>query len=71
MIVAFERFGAVDAAAKSTRFECGICWTIYDPALGDSVWQIPPGIAFADLPAHWTCPNCDAPRTKFMAVTDD
>ena len=33
------------------RLECKICWWVYDPAEGDAVWQIPPGTAFADLPA--------------------
>ena len=23
---------------------------------------------FADLPEDWRCPNCDAPRTKFMRL---
>lgn len=50
------------------RLECGICWTVYDPAAGDEVAQIPPGTPFAALPSHWTCPQCDAPREKFMIV---
>ena len=29
--------------APGTRLECKICWYVYDPALGDPVWQIPPG----------------------------
>ncbi len=70
--MAFERFSAVEAAvAAGTRFECGICWTVYDPTQGDAVWQVPAGTPFADLPAHWTCPTCDAPRAKFMPLTDD
>ena len=48
------------------RMECGICWQVYDPALGDAVWQIEPGTPFSKLPEHWTCPNCDAPKHKFM-----
>lgn len=54
--------------AASARLECGICWWVYDPAEGDAVWQIPPGTPFAALPGHWSCPNCDAPRHKFMVV---
>jgi rubredoxin len=50
------------------RMECGICWQVYDPAQGDLYWQVPPGTAFADLPEHWSCPNCDAPRHKFLPV---
>ena len=57
--------------APHTRLECGICWWVYDPGLGDPVWQIPPGTAFPDLPEHWRCPVCDAPRDKFMALRDE
>ncbi|THF65332.1 rubredoxin [Pseudothauera rhizosphaerae] len=52
------------------RLECGICWWVYDPAEGDEVGGIPPGTPFARLPAHWTCPNCDAPKHKFLVVND-
>ncbi|MEW5890631.1 MAG: rubredoxin [Pseudomonadota bacterium] len=52
------------------RLECGICWWVYDPARGDPVWQIPPGTPFSRLPEHWNCPNCDAPRHKFMVLKD-
>jgi rubredoxin len=54
----------------TTRLECGICWAVYDPALGDDVWQIPPGTAFADLPPHWTCPNCAAEKRSFLLLHD-
>lgn len=50
------------------RLECGICWWVYDPAEGDPVWQVSPGTPFSALPEHWQCPNCDAPRHKFMVV---
>ncbi len=50
-----------------TPFECGVCWSGYDPAEGDPVWQIEPGTAFEALPAHWRCPKCDAPKEKFLA----
>ena len=51
-----------------TRLECKICWSVYDPALGDEVWQIPPGTPFADLPPHWTCPNCSALKSDFLVL---
>ena len=51
-----------------SRLECGICWWVYDPAQGDPVWQVPPGTAFADLPEHWRCPECDGPKEKFMVL---
>jgi rubredoxin len=60
--------GDAGKIAADARMECGICWTVYDPAEGDPVWQIPAGTTFADLPDHWSCPNCDAPRHKFMVL---
>jgi rubredoxin len=54
-----------------TRLECRICWYVYDPAEGDEVEQIPPGTAFADLPDHWRCPQCDAAREMFLPLAKD
>jgi rubredoxin len=65
---AFETFGIDETARADSRFECGICWHVYDPAEGDAVWQVAAGTAFVDLPEDWRCPNCDAPREKFMAL---
>ena len=48
------------------RLECKICWWVYDPALGDALWQVPPGTEFADLPPHWTCPQCEGRADQFM-----
>ena len=65
---AFENFGVREDVTDATRLECGICWTVYDPAEGDAVAQIAPGTPFAALPDEWHCPNCDAPKAKFMAI---
>ncbi len=64
----FENFGVRRDLDESARMECGICWTIYDPALGDPVAQIAAGTPFGALPEDWRCPNCDAPPSKFMLV---
>ena len=56
--------------AKPLRYRCTLCEHIYDPAEGDAVWQIPPGTAFADLPGHWRCPQCDAEASKFLLLTE-
>ncbi len=53
---------------SDAALECGICWHVYDPAVGDDVAQVPPGTPFAQLPENWCCPNCEAPKTKFMAL---
>jgi rubredoxin len=52
------------------RLECKICWAVYDPALGDEVWQVPPGTPFAALPPHWSCPNCAAEQQNFLLLDD-
>jgi [NiFe] hydrogenase assembly HybE family chaperone len=62
--------------ADDTRLECGICWWVYDPALGDEETQTPPGTPFRLLGDTWTCPNCAADKAKFMVIdsatlTDD
>jgi rubredoxin len=59
-----------DRVAPDARLECRICWYVYDPAAGDAVWQVPPGTPFADLPPHWTCPNCAADKAGFLVIDD-
>jgi [NiFe] hydrogenase assembly HybE family chaperone len=54
--------------ADDTRLECGVCWWVYDPALGDEERQIPPGTAFRLLPDTWDCPNCATDKSKFMVI---
>ena len=51
-----------------SRLECGICWWVYDPALGDEVTQVAAGTPFSRLPDTWRCPNCDAEKSKFMVL---
>jgi rubredoxin len=52
----------------TTRLECKICWHVYDPAVGDDYWHIPPGTPFSALPMHWTCPNCDGAKDDFLVI---
>jgi rubredoxin len=63
--------GDVSRIADDSRLECKICWYVYDPAIGDAVWQVPPGTPFTKLPEHWKCPECDGLRQQFMVLTDD
>jgi len=68
-----ERFegtwlGGQDKLGDATRMECGICWAVYDPALGDPGSKIAAGTPFSALPEHWHCPSCDAPRERFMVL---
>ena len=64
----FESFGGPQAEQPGDRMECGVCWSVYDPAEGDSVWQIPAGTPFAELPEDWRCPNCDTPKARFLRL---
>lgn len=66
----FENFGRPEGADEA-KMECGVCWRVYDPAEGDSVWQVPPGTPFSALPEDWRCPNCDAAPSKFMRLGDE
>ncbi len=58
------------SGGAAPRMECGVCWEVYDPARGDDVWQVPPGIPFAALPGHWRCPRCDAPQERFLELAE-
>jgi rubredoxin len=62
--------GDADKIAPQTKLECKICWYVYDPAVGDDVWQIPSGTPFTALPSHWSCPNCSGAKEQFMVVSD-
>lgn len=63
-------FGSKGELPDDARLECGICWWVYDPAEGDDLGGIPPGVPFAQLPDHWVCPGCEAGRHKFMVVVE-
>lgn len=53
------------ALGHRALMECRICWTPYDPAMGDSFRRIDPGTPFSGLPDDWNCPNCAAPKENF------
>ena len=59
-----------DGIGPTTRLECKICWTVYDPALGDEVWQIPPGTPFDQIPDDWFCPQCGSERASLVLIED-
>jgi len=67
--MSFENFEKCEAVSPDDKMECGICWHVYDPAEGDTVWQIPAGTPFSALPEDWRCPVCDALQMKFMRLS--
>lgn len=50
------------------KYVCDTCGLVYDEVLGDPKRKIPAGTAFADLPAHYTCPLCGAVKDSFLPV---
>ena len=62
--------GGRPAADEAGRYECRICWYLYDPSVGDPLEQIPAGTAFGELPGHWRCPQCDAEQFAFLPVDE-
>lgn len=54
----------------NARLECRICWYVYDPAVGDPVYQVEPGTPFRSLPDFWRCPECDSDPGTFVPVTE-
>jgi rubredoxin len=51
------------------RYVCTVCNWVYDPATGDPAGDIPPGVAFEDLPEDYACPECGAPKDVFEPVS--
>ena len=47
------------------KYICSRCGYIYDPAKGDPMNGIEPGVAFSDLPSQWVCPMCYATQDMF------
>ncbi len=56
---------AVDVEALD-RYECRACGYVYEPEMGDSKTNVPPGTPFAELPITWRCPVCSARTTAFQ-----
>src|SRR5690606_3049318 len=56
------------SAPQQPLFRCPHCLSIYDPAYGDVLASIGPGIAFDDLPVDYTCGLCGSPKREFIAI---
>lgn len=57
--------------ALDERLTCGTCGTVYDGRVGDPLREVPAGVSFGRLPAHWRCPGCGGPQHGFFATTPD
>ncbi len=49
------------------KYVCNVCGYVYDPEAGDPDHGVPPGTAFAGVPANWTCPDCGVGKDDFSA----
>ncbi|MGV3764428.1 rubredoxin, partial [Parapedobacter sp.] len=58
----------VDGPPVHERFQCTHCLSIYDPAYGDVLSAVLPGLDFNDLPPGYTCGLCEAPKKDFKPV---
>ncbi len=47
------------------KYECSVCWYVYDPEVGDTEGGIAPGTPFEKLPEDWACPVCGASKDQF------
>jgi len=56
------------AKKEQLLYQCINCMTIYDQAYGDSNANIEAGVAFADLPADYTCSLCGSKKESFNVV---
>lgn len=61
--------GSAEKISADAVLECKICWTPYDPAVGDETRQIAPGTPFLALPHDWKCPTCDGAKEQFMVLS--
>jgi len=51
-----------------SKYECGVCGYIYDPAVGDPDNGVAPMTPFERLPDEWKCPLCGADKSVFVKV---
>jgi flavin reductase (DIM6/NTAB) family NADH-FMN oxidoreductase RutF/rubredoxin len=52
----------------ASKYKCGVCGYIYDPAVGDPDSGVKAGTPFETLPADWVCPVCGADKREFTKV---
>jgi [NiFe] hydrogenase assembly HybE family chaperone len=64
----FEGGWLADGLSDDAILECGICWRVYNPAIGEPVHAIDAHTPFMALPEGYHCPECGAPKEKFLIV---
>lgn len=51
------------------KWQCTLCYYIYDPAKGDPDFDVKPGTSFEALPDNWSCPGCGSTKDLFKKLT--
>ncbi len=64
-----EKNNQPNPANQPTSFQCSHCLSVYDKRYGDSFSNIPPGVAFEELPETYTCHVCESPKKYFVALS--
>ena len=76
-IIYFEQLGQSNSKTEEEEpdvkterpvYQCRECLTVYDEDLGDANFGITAGTSFEDLPGHYTCSVCDAPKKSFKTA---
>jgi len=53
------------------KWQCKRCDYVYDPNVGDPENEIEAGTDFEDLPKKWVCPECGAPKKRFVPYDEE
>jgi rubredoxin len=56
---------------KYRKYECTVCFHIYDEELGDPDDGIAPGTLWEDIPDDWVCPICSVGKEDFVLIEED
>ncbi|MCX6213103.1 rubredoxin [Spirosoma sp.] len=56
------------SGVEDTVYQCPHCFTVYDEQYGDARQSIPAGTPFYQLPDHYVCATCDAPKQDMTTV---
>lgn len=64
----FEGGWLAEGLADDAKLECGVCWRVYDPSVGDRSQSIDPQTPFTLLAETWRCPECGSGKGLFMVV---
>lgn len=60
-----EKGVKIEEKAKSEVHQCASCFTVYDETYGDDRAGISAGTLFRNLPESYSCPVCEAPKSRF------